>query len=148
LVTFIIRRLLQTVVVIFLVTLLSFLLLQLVPGDPIVAMLGGEASQEQIVEIQKELWLDRPVVVQYVHWLTDAFQGNFGKSIKLNEKVTEVIARTLPVTLYLSFISLILSPILGILLGLLASIKRGSVVDLHKFICQCRSGCTYFLLVS
>jgi peptide/nickel transport system permease protein len=129
LVTFIVRRLLQTVVVIFLVTLLSFLLLQLVPGDPVVAMLGGESTPEQIADIQKELWLDRPVVVQYIHWLTEAFQGDFGKSIKLNEKVTEVISRTLPVTLYLSFISLILSPILGISLGVLAAIKRGKFID-------------------
>ncbi len=126
---FIIRRLLQTVVVVFLVTLITFMLLQLVPGDPVVAMLGGQATQEQIVALQKELWLDRPVVVQYVHWLTNALHGDLGRSIMLNDRVTTIIFQRLPYTLYLSSIAFIISPIIGIFLGAWGAIRRGKFVD-------------------
>ena len=127
--SFIIRRLIQTIIVVFLVTLLTFLLLQLVPGDPVVAMLGGEATQEQIVALRQEMWLDRPVVVQYIHWFSNAFHGDLGRSIMLNDKVTRLITERFPVTLYLSLLAFILSPILGILLGVLGAIRRGSFID-------------------
>jgi peptide/nickel transport system permease protein len=128
-VSFIIRRLIQTAIVVFLVSLLAFLILKLIPGDPVAAMLGGEATQEKIVELQKQLWLDRPVVVQYLHWLGNAVHGDFGRSIAMNQKVTELIAERLPVTLYLSLISFILSPLLGISLGVWGAIKRGRFID-------------------
>lgn len=127
--SFIIRRLIQTIIVVFLVTLLTFLLLQLVPGDPVVAMLGGEATQEQIVALRQELWLDKPVIVQYFHWLNNAFHRDLGRSIMLNDKVTRLITERFPVTLYLSLLAFILSPILGILLGVLGAIRRGSFID-------------------
>jgi peptide/nickel transport system permease protein len=60
--SFIIRRLLQTIVVVLLVTIISFLLMQLIPGDPVLTMLGTEATQGQIDALRKELWLDRPVI--------------------------------------------------------------------------------------
>jgi peptide/nickel transport system permease protein len=126
---FIIRRLLQTIVVIFLVTLFTFLLLQLVPGDPVVAMLGGEASPEQIKAIQQELWLDKPVLVQYWHWLSNAVRGDLGRSILQNDFVSKIIFERLPYTLYLSLIAFIISPIIGIFFGAVSAIKRGSFID-------------------
>lgn len=111
------------------VSVLTFLLLKLIPGDPVVAMLGGESTQEQIADLQRQLWLDRPVPVQYFHWLGNAFRGEFGRSIALNQKVTELIAERLPVTLYLSLISFILSPLLGVTLGVWGAIRRGRFID-------------------
>ena len=128
--SFIVRRLLQTLVVIFLVTLLTFMLLQLVPGDPAITMLGGQGTPEQIIALRQQLWLDKPVVVQYWHWLTNALHGDLGQSIWFsNTPVTEVIFSRLPYTLYLSGIALILSPIIGIFLGAFGAIRRGKFID-------------------
>jgi peptide/nickel transport system permease protein len=131
LLSFIVRRLIQTVIVIFLVTLLTFLLLQMVPGDAVLTMLGMEStpSQEQIDALRHELWLDRPVLVQYVHWLSNAFQGDLGKSISDNRKVTDLMSQRLPITFYLSFIAFVVSTALGILLGIFSAIRRGGVLD-------------------
>lgn len=128
-VAYIARRLIQTLVVIFLVTLLTFMLLQLVPGDPVITMLGGQGTPEQITALRQELWLDRPIVVQYWHWLSSAVQGNLGRSIQFNDPVTSVIFSRLPYTLYLSAIALIISPIIGILLGAIGAIRRGKFID-------------------
>jgi peptide/nickel transport system permease protein len=126
---FIIRRLIQTVIVIFLVSLITFMLLQMVPGDPVIAMLGGESSPEQIEALRKELWLDRPVIVQYVHWLTNALKGDLGQSIILDYSVSTIISERLPYTLYLSALAFVISPIIGIFLGAIGAIRRGSFLD-------------------
>ena len=125
----IIRRLIQTVVVILLVTLLTFFLLQAVPGDPALSMLGIEATQEQVQDLRRELWLDRPIIVQYVHWLSNTLHGDLGRSLVKNDKVTTLIAQSLPITFYLSFIALIFGTFLGILGGVLSAVKRGGILD-------------------
>jgi len=131
LVPFIIRRLLQTAIVIVLVTFVTFMLIQLIPGDPVRAMLGGEASQEQIETLRQQLWLDKPVMVQYWHWVTNALHGDLGRSISIstNQTVTSLISGRLPVSLYLALFSFIISPIAGILLGVIAATRRGSFID-------------------
>ena len=130
-VAFITRRLVQTVVVIILVTFIVFMLIQLVPGDPVVAMLGYEASQEQIAALRHQLWLDRPVVVQYLHWVGNALHGDLGRSISTstNQEVTQLISQRLPVTLYVSVWAFILSPIVGVALGVWGAIRRGKFID-------------------
>jgi peptide/nickel transport system permease protein len=129
LVNFIVRRLLQTILVVLLVSIVSYLIIQMIPGDPVVTMLGGEASQERIDALRHELWLDRPLPVQYFHWLGNVVQGNFGKSIATNDPVTAVIKQRLPVTVYLSFIALVVSTFLGIFLGILSAVRRGTLLD-------------------
>jgi len=129
LVNFIIRRSLQALVVVFLVTIVSFLIIQLVPGDPVAAMLSGNVTQERIVEVRHQLWLDRPVLVQYVHWLGNALHGDMGTSILTDEKVSSIIAKRLPITVYLSFIALIFSTLFGILMGVLSAVRRGTFLD-------------------
>lgn len=128
-VSFIVRRLIQTVIVIFVLTLLTFFMLQLVPGDPVVTMLGIDASQQQINAFRHELWLDRPIMVQYIHWLSNAARGNLGKSPTKNENVIDLIAQRLPVTAYLSLIALVISTGLGIILGIFSAVRRGSILD-------------------
>ncbi len=130
-VAFIIRRLIQTVIVIVLVTFITFMLLQLVPGDPVVAMLGGEASQEQIIALRHEMWLDRPVLVQYYHWISNAVHGDLGRSISVstNQSVVQIIGQRLPITLYVSVWAFLLSPIVGVALGAWGAIRRGRFID-------------------
>jgi peptide/nickel transport system permease protein len=129
--TFIIRRLIQTVIVIFLVTFITFMLLQLVPGDPVRTMLGGEASQEQIATLRHQLWLDKPVLVQYWHWISNAVRGDLGSSISIssNQPVAEIIGQRLPITLYVSVWAFLLSPIIGVALGAWGAIRRGRFID-------------------
>ncbi|MBN1189394.1 MAG: ABC transporter permease [Dehalococcoidales bacterium] len=126
---YIVRRIIQTVVVLLLLTFISFSLLQIMPGDPAVIMLGLEADQAEIDALRKELWLDRPFVIQYGHWLANAVHGDLGNSITYREPVTDILIRRLPITFELSAEAFILSTILGILAGIFCAIRRGGVLD-------------------
>ena len=127
--TFIIRRLIQTLAVLLIVTLVSFLLLHLTPGDPAAAMLGTDATMEQIKALQKELWLDRPIAMQYLHWLSNAFHGDLGISIMYRDPMVGMFADRLPITLYLSAIALVLSTFFGIVAGIICAVRRGGLLD-------------------
>jgi peptide/nickel transport system permease protein len=127
--TYIVRRLLLSVIVLLLITILTFSLLHIMPGDPAAIMLGIDASPEQIDALRKELWLDRPLIVQYGHWLSNAIQGDLGKSVLYDEDVTGFIAARLPVTMHLSFLALILSTVLGVGAGIICAIRRGRILD-------------------
>jgi peptide/nickel transport system permease protein len=126
---FIARRLLSGIIVLFLVTVMVFILIFSVPGDPVRAMLGTDASQEQVDILTKKLWLDRPMIVQYGHWLYQTLQGDLGESIMYQQSVTSLLALRLPITLQLSLESLILSTILGISAGIICAVRRGSFID-------------------
>ena len=126
---YIIRRLILSLVVIWIVTILSFLLVHIMPGDPAAIMLGTEASQEQIDDLRHELFLDQPLVLQYGHWLGNVITGNFGKSLKYQEPVGGLIAQRLPITIYLSLLALILSVVIGISAGIICAVRRGGILD-------------------
>ncbi len=128
-VTYIIRRVLLSIFVLFLITILSFLLLNIMPGDPVTILLGVDATPQRAAELRAELWLDRPLVVQYVHWLSNVVQGNLGKSVTNQESVSGLIALRLPITMYLSIFALILSAIIGVGTGLVCAIRRGGILD-------------------
>lgn len=126
---FVVSRIIQTAVVVALLTFIAFLLLQMVPGDPARTILGNEASQEQVNALRKELWLDRPVIVQYGHWLLNAVRGNFGESMLYRLTVRDLFTTRVPITGYLSLIALIAATFLGIAAGIVCAIKRGSILD-------------------
>ena len=126
---YILRRILLSLVVIWLVTILSFMLIHIMPGDPAAIMLGPEASQTQIDTLRHELFLDQPLAVQYWHWLSNAVMGNLGKSLKYLEPVSDLIAQRLPITITLSLIALLISVIIGIGAGIICAIRRGSILD-------------------
>ncbi|MBN1192021.1 MAG: ABC transporter permease [Dehalococcoidales bacterium] len=128
-ISFIIRRLIQTISVIIILTFVTFMLLHLMPGDPAAIMLGTDASPEQIQALRKELWLDRPFIVQYGHWLNNVIHGDLGISIAYDDPVIELFATRLPITAYLAFWALILSAVLGIVTGIICAIRRGSLLD-------------------
>lgn len=92
-------------------------------------MLGEEASQEQVEALRKELWLDRPFLVQYGHWVNNVFHGDLGKSITYFEDVTDVIFRALPKSMYLAAIALVFSTIIGISMGIICAVRRASFLD-------------------
>ncbi len=127
--SFIIRRLIQTIFVLILVSFIAFSLLHIIPGDPVVTMLGTEASQAQIDMLRHELWLDRSLIVQYLHWFINMVQGDFGKSITYRESVAGLITSRLPVTFHLGFLALIISTLISIPAGVLSAVRRGSLLD-------------------
>ncbi len=127
--SFIVRRLIQTIFVIFLVTIITFSLMQIIPGDPVITMLGTEATQEQINVLRHELWLDQPLHIQYIHWLNNVLHGDFGSSFIFHEPVTDLLAERIPVTLYLSIWAFLGSIILGIAAGIISAIRRGGWLD-------------------
>lgn len=127
--TFIIRRIVLTLIVLIIVSFLSFSLIHVMPGDPAATMLGLDARPEQIQELRHELWLDRPFIVQYGHWFGNVIQGDLGNSLMYKDPINGIFAQRLPVTLYLSLWAFILSTGLGIFLGIVCAVRRGSALD-------------------
>jgi peptide/nickel transport system permease protein len=127
--SFISRRIIHTIVVLFIVSFFSFLLLHIMPGDPAAAMLGIEAKKEEVEAMRKELGLDRPFIAQYGHWLANVLHGDLGKSLMYREPVAGLFYARLPVTLYLSLLAFVISGILGISAGIFCAIKRGGFLD-------------------
>jgi peptide/nickel transport system permease protein len=127
--TFIIRRLIQTIFVLILVSIIAFLILHLLPGDPARIMLGPEASQEQINALKHQLWLDRPLIVQYLHWFLNLLHGDFGTSMSYHEDVGRLIATHLPVTFNIGLSGISISVLLAIPLGIISAIRRGKTAD-------------------
>lgn len=126
---FVVRRLLQSAIVLFIISLIAFSFLHLLPGDAALVILGGEATQEEIENLRQELGLDRPVWVQYGRWFTNAIQGDLGKSIFHRESVISIILKRLPVTVYIGIIAFILSILLGIPAGIISAVRRGKISD-------------------
>jgi len=122
---FILRRLAQAVVVMVSVALIAFMLFQYV-GDPVVFLLGQDATPEQIRELRSDLGLDQPFVVQFWHFLVNAVQGEFGLSLRQGAKVSRLIGERLPATLELALVAGVMALVLGIPMGVYAALKRGS----------------------
>jgi peptide/nickel transport system permease protein len=122
---FVLRRLAQAVVVMVSVALIAFMLFQYV-GDPVVFLLGQDATPEQIRELRTDLGLDQPFVVQFWHFLANAVQGEFGLSLRQGAKVSRLIGERLPATLELAFVAGVMALALGIPMGVYAALKRGT----------------------
>lgn len=125
----IIKRIVQSVVVIFIVTLLVFLLMQFVPGNPIVNFLGANATEEQIAHYTELFGYDQPVLVQYIKWIQGLFHGEMGRSVALQKEISEVIFQRLGVTLSIVLPAFVLAVALGVVLGIIAAKKRGTFID-------------------
>ncbi|MEY4711712.1 MAG: hypothetical protein RIS88_1162 [Pseudomonadota bacterium] len=125
---FILRRLAQAVIVMVTVALIAFLLFQYV-GDPVVFLLGQDATPEQIRELRADLGLDQSFVVQFWHFLLNAVQGEFGLSLRQGAKVSRLIAERFPATLELALIAAGLALSVGIPMGVYSALRRGSALS-------------------
>jgi peptide/nickel transport system permease protein len=110
-------------------TLLIFLMMQLVPGDPASAMLGTDATPEMLAQVRHQMGLDRPLAVQYLSWLWDAAHGHFGISLLNRRDIGTDLMLRLPNTLELSAIALFIALLVGIPLGILGAVRHNKVVD-------------------
>src|SRR6478735_1712980 len=128
---FILRRLLQAIVVMVAVAFISFLLFQYV-GDPVVFLLGQDARPEQIRQLRADLGLDQPFFVQFWHFLVNAVQGEFGLSLRQGAKVSRLIGERLPATLELALVAAVLALAVGVPMGVYSALRRNSVLS-HLF---------------
>src|SRR5579872_1102037 len=113
-----------------LVTIIAFGLLRLAPGDPVLIYAGEEQDPQLIAQTRKSLGLDQPLPVQYVAWLTHALQGDFGRSFRTHEEITQTIFDRLPATLELTGSALLFSIVVGLTVGTLSAVKHNSLLDL------------------
>lgn len=123
------RRALSGALVLFGVSILSFSLIQLLPGDTAAAIAGEFATPEQIEAIREELGLNQPIVVQYFAWLFQVLQGDFGTSLASGRPAIDMIFEAVPPTASIAVVSLTISTLLGLGLGLLAAVNRGRWAD-------------------
>jgi peptide/nickel transport system permease protein len=126
---FLIRRILQALLILFLVTVFTLALVHLFPGGPIRSLLGPRATPEQVAYYNRLYGFDQPFYVQYLKWVGQILQGNFGYSAKLNQTVTSLIAQDLPKTIVLVFLGTVVSLLFGIPLGLYQAVKRYTTGD-------------------
>ena len=126
---YILRRLISSVPVVLLVSLVIFSLIHLTPGDPVVVMLGEEASPEARDALRRQLGLDQPLPVQYGVWLARVLQGDLGRSIRTNQPVSEAIVQRLPVTIELALLAVAISLVVAVPAGIVAAIRRNSTAD-------------------
>jgi peptide/nickel transport system permease protein len=126
---FLIRRILQAVLVLFLVSVFTLALVHLVPGGPIRSLLGPRATPEQVAHYNQLYGFDQPFYVQYIKWVGQILHGNLGFSTKLNQSVTSLIAQDLPKTIVLVFLGTVVSLLFGIPLGLYQAVKRYTTGD-------------------
>jgi ABC-type dipeptide/oligopeptide/nickel transport system permease component len=126
---FVLRRLALTVPVLIGVSTLVFLLIHLIPGDPVQAMLGDSASPQDIDTLRERLGLNRPLYVQYASFMTGIVRGDLGTSIRTNQTVTSAIAERMPATAELAAASMTVAILIAIPLGILAAVRAGTSVD-------------------
>ena len=125
----ILRRILLTIPMLFLVTLIVFGLTQLIPGDPAVTLAGESATVEQIEGIRDKLGLNDPVVVQYGRLVGNLATGDLGTSLYSTQRVADALKQALPITLSLAGLALCFVIVIGLTFGLLAGSRPGSLLD-------------------
>jgi peptide/nickel transport system permease protein len=122
-------RLLQLVPVLFLVSVATFSITELLPGDPAIAILGENAQPETIAALRTELRLDKPLVSRYVDWAGDAMRGDLGKSIRSHQPVSQAFRERLPITLQLAVTASIIGLLFAIPLGAWSAYRAGRLSD-------------------
>ncbi|HEV2036776.1 MAG TPA: ABC transporter permease [Candidatus Dormibacteraeota bacterium] len=127
---FVIRRLLLTVPVLLAMSIFVFLMIRLVPGDPVRIMLGFRANPTNVAIIRHELGFDRPLPEQYLSWLGGVLHGDLGQDFITHASLTELLAQRLPVTLELTVLAMLVSLVLGIPLGVLGAVGHRLTVRL------------------
>lgn len=126
---FFLRRLFTTIPILLFITISVFSIMQVLPGDPALIILGEESNPQAREALRERMGLNRPLHTQYLSWLGGILQGDFGRSLVDNTPVSRAIGHAFPVTLQIAVISLIISILVGVPLGVISAIKRGGIID-------------------
>ncbi len=125
----VVARLLGAIPTLLLVSLITFTILHLIPGDPAAVMAGLSATPQEVAQIRGDLGLDQPLLLQLVHWYGGLLHGDLGRSLLLGQDVLQAVLQRLPVTLALSAYGLFLTLLVGIAGGVVAALRHNTVVD-------------------
>jgi peptide/nickel transport system permease protein len=132
---YIIQRLMQLIPVLFLVSLIVFLIVHMIPGDPILVMLGVDPevgasySEDQYRALEKQLGFDQPVYVQYFRWLGRVLRGDLGLSLQSRRPVLDILLERYPATIYLAFSAFITVILISLPAGIIAAVRQNTIVD-------------------
>ncbi|QRG65204.1 nickel ABC transporter permease [Brevibacillus choshinensis] len=127
--TFIAKRVFSMIPVLLVVSVVVFLLVHLVPGDPAAVMLGSEATPQQLAELQEELGLNKPLQEQFFNWFVHMLSGDLGNSLVSNKEVTTLIIERLPATMALILYALLISVVIAIPLGIISAVRHNTRWD-------------------
>lgn len=123
------NRIGQVILVMFGASILVFLMIRVLPGDPVLMMLGEYATAEKIEQVREDMGLNQPLHVQYLTWTAKLLRGDFGRSFRNGELISRELSTRLPATAELGLIALAVGSLFGIMLGVIAAIKKGSFWD-------------------
>ena len=126
---FALQRIRASLIAIFLASVLVFIGVRALPGDPAVALAGEERDPQAIAEVREKYGLDQPIPVQYWNWITLAAQGDLGRSIRTGIPVSDLIFTRIPITVQLAVMSMAVAVLVGIPTGVLAAVRRGRPAD-------------------
>lgn len=121
-IAFLIRRLALTIPTLLVMSIIVFLIIRLVPGDPVRTMLGFRATDENVAELRRQLGLDQNLFTQYISWISSLLQGDLGKDIVSHAPLSELLSQRLPVTFELTGLAMLLAVIVGVPLGVKAAV--------------------------
>ncbi len=122
-------RLIALIPMLIALSMASFALVHVIPGDPALVMLGGEGTPQQVAELRQQLGLDRPLAVRYWEWLTRVARGDLGESLYNKTRVVDELIWRFPTTLTLVGLSLVISVLIGVPAGLISAVCRGRWID-------------------
>lgn len=123
------KRLVQLIPTLFFVSVIIFLLQQLLPGDPALVMAGEDRDPAVLDQIRKQYHLDQPIPIQYLYWIGGVLTGDLGESMRLKVPVLDLIAQKLPVTLQLASMAMLIALAIGVTAGVVSAVKRGTAWD-------------------
>ena len=127
--SYIIKRLMISILLVFMISIFAFSLMHILPGDPARISLGEEASQEAVEALRVKWNLDKPLIVQYKLWISGVLTKDFGESFAFNRPVYDIISERLPRTIAIGLPAIIIAAILGVCFGVLSAVKRGKWQD-------------------
>ncbi len=122
-------RIAQVIPTLLLVSIYVFCLQQLMPGDPALVLAGEERDPQVLAQIRAELWLDRPLPIQYFHWIGNVLTGDFGFSWRIRQPVSMLIAQKLPVTLQLGSMAFVIALSIGVPMGIISAVNKNGFLD-------------------
>ena len=125
----VVRRVLVALPTLVLVSMLVFALQKLLPGDPVLTLAGEERDPEVLAYLRDKYRLDDPIPMQYLAWVGQVLQGDFGISLRTGAPVTTLIAQKLPVTIQLAALAMVFAVLIGIPAGILSAVRKGTAID-------------------
>lgn len=126
---YIVKRLVSLLPVLFVVSIAIFMIVHITPGDPAATLLGLEATQAEIDELNEQMGFNKPIYIQYFNWVSNVLKGDLGDSIFMKQPVTEAIKEHFPPTMGLAILAQLIAVIIAIPFGIIAAYKRGTPID-------------------